>query len=77
MVGVAESVVDPNRDNPRGSHAPAAPWDLAVQIFNEELTNDGKKRLSLDSCPRSNLQSFIEDAAEAQKESSQNKLKPV
>jgi hypothetical protein len=57
--------------------AAARAWDIAVRIFNAELTKDDEKRVPLDSCPRINLQSFLDETSSAQKEAAASRSKSV
>ena len=43
----------------RHGSALRSPWEIAVQIFNHSLIKDETKKISLKSCPKASLESFI------------------
>jgi uncharacterized protein YcgL (UPF0745 family) len=52
-----------------------SPWDRAVQIFNNSLTKDETKKLSLESCPKASLESFIQQVSNAKETAKKQRSK--
>src|SRR5436305_711334 len=54
-----------------------SPWEMAIEIFNNNLPKDDKKQFSLDSCPQSSLDAFMEDVSKAKNEAQKNRSRAL
>jgi hypothetical protein len=76
IVAVAAQVEEQRQDVVGRQGSPSrTPWERAVQIFNNSLTKDETKKLSLESCPRASLQSFIQQVSIAKETATKDRSK--
>ena len=59
----------------RQGSALRSPWERAVQTFNNSLTKDETKKLSLESCPKASLESFIQQVSTAKETATKKRSK--
>ena len=53
------------------------PWEMGVEIFNNSLTKDESKKLSLDSCPQASLESFLLQVTSARDDAKRKRSKTL